>query len=163
MAESEHTAAPRHPLAHLPRKFQVAARDDAMAPRVRRGTNIEFDRTLAPRDGDGVMVRRADGELYFRLYRDAGEGAFEAVALDSSDRHSSFSSTLEPELQVVAVLTGVCARWAPEEGGTALTDPESLRYAVTAWQRAAAEARMFGWAYSRLDCYIHLGATRSMQ
>jgi hypothetical protein len=47
------------------------------------GTNVEFDQTLAPRDGDGMLMRRADGEVHSRLYRDTFDGHFEAVALDA--------------------------------------------------------------------------------
>lgn len=163
MAESEHTSAVRHPLAHLASKFQVPVPDDAMAPRVRAGTNAEFDTTLTPRDGDGVLVRRSDGELYFRLYRDTRDGCFEAVALDARYRSSCFDSKVEPDLQVVAVLTGVCARWTPEDGTNALTDPDSVRYAVNAWRQAANEAGEAGVAFSRLDCYAHLGLGRRTQ
>lgn len=84
MAETEHTRAARRPLAHLPSKFQVAAPDNAMAPRVPAGTNAEFDTMLSPRDGDGALVRRSDGEVYFRLYRDTRDGCFEAVPLNPS-------------------------------------------------------------------------------
>ncbi len=163
MADSEHTPAVRHPLRLLPSKFQVSAPDDAMAPRVRAGTNVEFDTTLTPRDGDGVLVRRSDDEFYFRLYRDTFDGCFEAVALNPHYRHSCFDSKYEPELQVVAVMTGIYVRWAQKDGPNALTDADSLRLAVYAWKRAASEAEQAGTAFSRFDCHAHLGLGRRLQ
>jgi hypothetical protein len=158
MADTEHTCAPRRPVPHLPSKFQVAVPDDAMAPRVPVGTNVEFDQTLTPQDGDGVLIRCADGEVYFRLYRDTFDGHFEAVALDNRYRNSCFDSKLDAGVEVIAVLTGVCARWALDSDGA-----EALRTFVCAWSAAAKEAEGTGNAYSRLDVYSHLGSGRRLQ
>lgn len=92
----------------LPPLFRVAAPDDAMAPRVRAGQLVEFDRDAAPRPGDGVLVIDADGRPYFRVYRLRRPGHWEAQALN--DAYSPLDSQRD-QLQVAGVLTAVFARW----------------------------------------------------
>jgi hypothetical protein len=93
----------------LPAVFEVQAPDDAMAPRVRVGQTIKFDRTIEPRPGDGVLVRDASGAPYFRLYRAGRPGEWEAHALNEAYRPLD---SVRDGLQVIAVLVGVNARWA---------------------------------------------------
>lgn len=93
----------------MPQHFRVAMPDDSMSPRVRRGDVIEFDATLTPRSGDGVLVRTAAGALFFRLYRQGLPGAWEAhpVNPDFLPLHSA-----RDELSVVAVMVGLPVhRW----------------------------------------------------
>lgn len=92
----------------LPQKFRVAAPDDSMAPRVRVGELLEFDASLTPRPGDGVLVRDDAGHLYFRAYREGRPGAWEAAAL--SPAFTPLDSQRDG-LQVLAVLTAVFQRW----------------------------------------------------
>lgn len=92
----------------LPQKFRVAAPDDSMAPRVRVGELLEFDASLTPRPGDGVLVRDDAGHLYFRAYREGRPGAWEAAALNPA--FTPLDSQRDG-LQVLAVLTAVFQRW----------------------------------------------------
>lgn len=94
----------------LPQLFSVSMNDDSMAPRVRTGDKLVFDSSLsnAPRPGDGVLVKDASGQAYFRLYRAGRLGHWEAHAMNQA------FATLDSErdgLRVVAVLTAVQARW----------------------------------------------------
>lgn len=92
----------------LPRKFRVAAPDDSMAPRVRTGELLEFDTSLQPRAGDGVLVRDDAGHHFFRIYRERRPGHWEAAALNPAFQ------ALDSErdgLHVLAVLTAVFQRW----------------------------------------------------
>lgn len=92
----------------LPQKFRVAAPDDSMAPRVRKGEVLEFDTTLQPRAGDGVLVRDDAGNFYFRTYRERRPGHWEAAAAhpDVLPLDSQAAG-----LQVLAVMTAVFQRW----------------------------------------------------
>jgi hypothetical protein len=97
-------------LKSLPTTFWVNMPDDSMSPRVKRGDLLEFDTTLQPKPGDGVIVRDNQGQLYFRVYRQARVGEFEAHAIDPEylPMHS-----VRDALTVVAVLVGVPkTRWA---------------------------------------------------
>lgn len=94
----------------LPVTFRVAMPDDSMYPRVRRGDVLEFDTREQPRSGDGVLVRDASGSLFFRIYRQAKPGAWEAHPINpdylplQSDRDG---------LAVVGVMVGAPRhRWA---------------------------------------------------
>jgi len=94
----------------LPATFRVAIPDDSMHPRVRRGDVLEFDTRETPRTGDGVLVRDAGGTLFFRIYRQAKPGAWEAHPIHpdylplQSDRDG---------LTVVGVMVGAPRhRWA---------------------------------------------------
>ena len=88
-------------------EFRTHAPDDSMAPRLRAGQVVTFDRTLIARPGDGVLVRDKTGAMHIRQYRQA-PGRWEAQATNEA------YATLDSErdgLQVVAVLTAVQARW----------------------------------------------------
>lgn len=92
----------------LPQTFRVAAPDDSMAPRVRAGELVEFDRRLTARAGDGVLVRDDAGNHYFRIYREGRPGHWEAAPVNEAFR------PLDSErdgLQVLAVMTAVFQRW----------------------------------------------------
>lgn len=92
----------------LPQKFRVAAPDDSMAPRVRAGELLEFDTSLTPRPGDGVLVADDAGRCYFRTFREGRLGQWEAVAENRAFRE------LDSErdgLRVLAVMTAVFQRW----------------------------------------------------
>ena len=92
----------------MPQKFRVAAPDDSMAPRVRAGELLEFDTTLTPRPGDGVLVLDDAGTCYFRAYRERRPGHWEASAANPAFQ------ALDSErdgLRVLAVMTAVFQRW----------------------------------------------------
>lgn len=92
----------------LPRKFRVAAPDDSMAPRVRAGELLEFDTSLQPRAGDGVLVRDDAGHHFFRIYRERRPGHWEAAALNPA--FQGLDSERDG-LHVLAVMTAVFQRW----------------------------------------------------
>lgn len=92
----------------LPPQFRVAAPDDSMAPRVRKGELLELDTTLQPRAGDGVLVRDDAGHCYLRTYRERRPGHWEAAAVNPAFQ------ALDSErdgLRVIAVVTAVFQRW----------------------------------------------------
>lgn len=94
----------------LPATFRVAMPDDSMHPRVRRGDVLEFDTRETPRSGDGVLVRDTGGTLFFRIYRQARPGAWEAHPInpDYLPLHSDRDG-----LAVVGVMVGAPRhRWA---------------------------------------------------
>ena len=93
----------------LPEVFKLPASDASMAPKVPPGTMVEFTRHLAPRPGDGVLVRDRDGHHYLRLYRERRPGHWEAYAINEAYRPMD---SLADGLEVVAVLTAVAGRWA---------------------------------------------------
>ena len=93
----------------LPPLFQVAAPDNAMAPRLRQGVKATFERDLAPQFGDGVLVKDSAGELRIRYYRRGRPGTWEAHA-ESADYAPLVSD--RDGLEIWAVLTAVDGRWA---------------------------------------------------
>lgn len=56
----------------LPEVFRVAAPDDALAPKIPRGTELIMAAGVAPRPNQVVLVRDAAGTLHLRRY---GQGA----------------------------------------------------------------------------------------
>lgn len=95
----------------LPEFFRVPAPDDAMADRVHKGWMMDFDRSLRPRQGDGVLVATRDGTWFFRLYSEGIDDNFEAIPLNRN--HQSFNKA-DHGLTVLAVLVGVPSRWSSE-------------------------------------------------
>lgn len=94
--------------AELPEYFSTEMPDDSMAPRVRAGAILIFDRDVEPRPGDGILLRDRDGEQYFRLFKQRSKDVWEAHALNEA------YPALESErdgLELLAVLTGVKSRW----------------------------------------------------
>jgi transcriptional regulator with XRE-family HTH domain len=92
----------------LPPVFRVQMVDNAMAPRAGSGAWVQFSSTEAARPGDGVLVRDALGNQYFRQYRAGRPGCWEAHA-----DNAAFAA-LDSErdgLEVLAVLMAVEARW----------------------------------------------------
>lgn len=92
----------------LPPVFRVQMVDNAMAPRAGAGAWVQFSSTESARPGDGVLVRDALGNPYFRQYRAGRPGCWEAHADNSA------FAPLDSErdgLEVLAVLTAVEARW----------------------------------------------------
>lgn len=93
----------------LPAVFSVAVPDDSMAPRVKRGDVVRFQRDLEPKAGDGVLVVDETGTWYFRLYRVRRVGEWEAHPI-----HPDFQPLLAAadKLRLVAVLIGIeSQRW----------------------------------------------------
>lgn len=88
--------------------FSAAIPDDAMAPRVRAGTECFFKTDIPARPGAGVLVRDSSGAVYLREYREAAGGAWEAHAANPAYRtlHS-----VTDGLCVIAVLRGVMRGW----------------------------------------------------
>lgn len=95
--------------APLPDVFKLAVPDASMAPKVQQGTMVEFTRQLAPRPGDGVLVRDSAGHYYVRMYRERRPGHWEAYAVNEAYRPLD---SRDDALEVVAVLTAVAGRWA---------------------------------------------------
>ena len=93
----------------LPAVFELPAPDASMAPKVPQGTLVKFERSLAPRPGDGVLVRDREGHHYLRVYREKRPGHWEAYAINEA--YSPLDSQADG-LTVVAVLTAVAGRWA---------------------------------------------------
>jgi transcriptional regulator with XRE-family HTH domain len=89
--------------------FQVAAPDNAMAPRLKQGVKATFERDLEPQFGDGVLVRDSAGDLHIRYYRRGRPGTWEAHA-ESADYAPLISD--RDGLEVWAVLTAVEGRWS---------------------------------------------------
>jgi hypothetical protein len=89
---------------NLPPLFSVAIPDDSMAPRVRRGDVVRFQRDLQPAPGDGVLVVDTAGTWYFRLYRERRSTEWEAHAL-----HPDYRPLIaaDDKLELVAVLVGI--------------------------------------------------------
>lgn len=93
----------------LPPLFSVVIPDDSMAPRVRRGDVVRFQKGLTPTPGDGVLVVDDAGTWYFRLYRERRSDAWEAHAL-----HPDYRPLIaaDDRLELVAVLVGIeSQRW----------------------------------------------------
>jgi hypothetical protein len=90
----------------LQNEFCVDAPDDSMAPVIKRGARVDFDRSLEPRTDDVVLLKDGGGVWYIRTFQQgprarwgarAENGAF--LAMDSE----------RDELQVIAVFL----RWPP--------------------------------------------------
>ena len=93
----------------LPEEFRVAAPDDALAPRLTAGQVATLRRGLDARRGDAVLVLDAAGGYHLRVYRPTVGDRWQAAALDAD------FPPLDSErdgLRVLAVLTGVEARWS---------------------------------------------------
>jgi len=87
----------------LPGQFVLHAPDDALAPRIAKGTGLIFDVGRDPTPGVGVLVEDKTGRRYVRRYAEAPGGSWQAQAL-----HAAYA-TLEPERDgavVLAVMTG---------------------------------------------------------
>lgn len=92
----------------LPAVFAVTAPDDSMADRVARGQILQFDKGLAPHQGDGVLIADVDGCWYFRLFSAGPQGRFQAMPINRA--YQALDSERDG-LHVIAVLTGVQGRW----------------------------------------------------
>lgn len=93
----------------LPRTFKVAAPDDSMAPRLKKGQLAEFETGVDFAPGDGVLVRDQQGNCYIRRCR-RFHGAWEAYA---EDFDVFPPMPIGPSgLEVLAVLVGLHARWS---------------------------------------------------
>lgn len=88
-------------LTELPSGFRAAVPDDALAPRVLRGTELIFSTEAAPAPGVGILIRDAAGAVHVRRYAQAPGGGWAAQALN--DAYASFPG---PEVQLLAVMTG---------------------------------------------------------
>lgn len=93
----------------LPDRFALRLPDDAMAPRAPAGTLVRFLRTHEARQGDGVLVRDAAGNLYFRRLQQRTPTHWRAVP--GNDAFAVLDSIADG-LVIVAVLTGIDARWS---------------------------------------------------
>lgn len=90
--------------AEIPELFTVSMPDDALLPRIERGTQLVFSKSDEPTPGKGVLVRDSSGELHIRKYKQGLAGSFVAQALNEE------YATLErgrDGLEIVAVLRGV--------------------------------------------------------
>lgn len=92
----------------LPDQFWVELQDDAMAPFFLRGFKARFQRSATASPRDFVLVRDAEGHLYFRKMQEKRPGHWSAVAL--GDGYDPLDSVRDG-LVVVGVLVGVDGRW----------------------------------------------------
>lgn len=95
--------------APLPERFTLKLPDDAMAPRAPAGTLVRFVRSSEARQGDGVLVRDAAGNVYFRRLQQRTPTHWRAVP--ANDAFAALDSIADG-LVVIAVLTGYDARWS---------------------------------------------------
>ena len=89
----------------LPELFSLAMPDDAMAPRIAKGTVLIFGRGHAPSPGDGVLVKDRDGRMHVRRYRQGRGGTWEAQAINEAA--FSMLDSERDGLIVIAVLKGM--------------------------------------------------------
>lgn len=92
---------------HMPTEFRSTAPDDALAPRLRAGQVFTVDTQLQPRAGDGVLLKDRTGAIHLRVFRPV-VGRWEAHALQPD---WPVMDSERDGLMVLAVLTGVQARW----------------------------------------------------
>lgn len=87
--------------------FCVNAPDDAMAPVIKRGARIEFDRSLEPRTDDVVLLKDGAGVWYIRTYQQGPRKRWGA-----KPENGTFlpMDSERDELEVIAVLTAVHGR-----------------------------------------------------
>lgn len=91
----------------LKEQFSVEAPDDSMAPVIKRGAILDFDRTLEPRTDDAVLLKDGDGVWHVRTYQAGPRGRWVAKA-----ENGAFlpMDSERDELEVIAVLTAVHGR-----------------------------------------------------
>jgi transcriptional regulator with XRE-family HTH domain len=93
--------------ADLSGKFEIALRDDALAPDYPAGTTIRFDGARQARPGWPVMVKDSAGAFYVRDYIEGSAGRWTAAP-----RQRGYASldSVSDGLQLVGVMYG--ADWA---------------------------------------------------
>lgn len=87
----------------LPATFTVAMPDEALSPRIARGTELIFSTTATPAPGKGVLVQDSNGKRYVRRYGEGLAGAWMAQAVN--DAYVSLDSARDG-LTLLAVMTG---------------------------------------------------------
>jgi transcriptional regulator with XRE-family HTH domain len=85
----------------LPERFIVESPDDALSPRLPRGTAVVFERADTAQPGECVLVRDKRGATHMRRYVQGLGVSFTAQALN--DAYASLESERDG-LQVVAVM-----------------------------------------------------------
>lgn len=80
-------------VAALPRLFRVTMPDDAMKPKAPQGRWVAFERTVTADAGKRVLVRAADGRIYFRKYKVLETGGRWAATPDNDSYPPLFSDT----------------------------------------------------------------------
>lgn len=85
----------------LPSRFVVAVPDDALAPRLARGTLLVFERSDTAQPGQCVLAQDARGSRYIRRFAQGVGGTWEAQALN--DAFVTLRSDRDG-LQVLAVM-----------------------------------------------------------
>lgn len=88
----------------LPRRFRLAAADDALAPVTPRGTLLVLDTDVPPSAGVGILVQDRFGKRYLRMFAEAVGPGWEAKA-----RHEAFVS-LHSERDHLVILAVVESR-----------------------------------------------------
>jgi transcriptional regulator with XRE-family HTH domain len=101
--------------AELPRAFTLVARDDAMAPLLRKGQIAEFStervaERIADLPGRDVLVADRDDNCYIRRYRLKRGTHWEAVAIND-DAGLNPMDSVSDGLRVIAVMAGVKGGW----------------------------------------------------
>lgn len=87
--------------------FCVDAPDDSMAPIIKRGARVDFDRDIEPRTDDVVLLKDGGGVWYIRTYQQGPRSRWGARAENTS--YLPMDSERD-ELEVIAVLTAVHGR-----------------------------------------------------
>lgn len=89
--------------------FSVTAPDDSMAPVIKRGARLDFDRRLVSevRADDVVLLKDSGGVWYVRTYQQGPRGRWAARAENGS--FLAMDSERD-ELELIAVLTAVIGR-----------------------------------------------------
>lgn len=93
----------------LPAEFTTVLIDDAMAPFAPAGSVVKFRRQAHAEPGDAALVSDVNGAMYFREFRIARPGSWQAWAANPA------YPTLEAEahgLRVIAVFAGIDTTWA---------------------------------------------------
>lgn len=93
----------------LPARFWIELPDDAMAPRAPAGHRVLIDTAKEARPGDGVLVKDASGNVYFRVMKGGAVGRWTAHAFNPAYEPLDMS---RDSLAIVGVLTAEEGRWA---------------------------------------------------
>jgi SOS-response transcriptional repressor LexA len=95
--------------AFLPSVFEVVITDDALAGKASMGDTLRVRRDIAPRAGDGVLVR-AGAHYLARIYLPTEDGDF--CVNPTTSKYATLYSEVD-DLQIIGVVVGAPAcRWS---------------------------------------------------
>lgn len=93
----------------LPPAFRLVANDDALAPKILRGTGLIMAAGHSAQPGQVILVQRGNGERHLRRYAVGADQAWRARA--PNEDFPTYDSADDPDLTMLAVL-----RWIDAEG-----------------------------------------------